>query len=81
MTVTTLATTTPTELTALTRADRCDSCGAQAFVRATIPAADGLPLLFCGHHFRDNELALVAAGATVHDERHHIDEQVTDPER
>jgi hypothetical protein len=78
MTVTTLATTAPVELT---RADRCDSCGAQAFVRATIPAADGLSLLFCGHHFRDHELALVSAGATFHDERDRIDEQASTPER
>jgi hypothetical protein len=78
MTATTLATTAPAELT---RADRCDSCGAQAFVRATIPATDGLSLLFCGHHFRDLELALVSAGATIHDERHRIDEQASTPER
>lgn len=78
MTATTLATTTPVELT---RADRCDSCGAQAFVRAAIPAADGLSLLFCGHHFRDHELALVSAGATIRDERHLIDEQASIPER
>ena len=61
--------------TELTRHDRCDRCGAQAFVRATIPAADGMELLFCGHHFRTNELHLLAAGATVRDERHRINEQ------
>ncbi|MEZ0447205.1 DUF7455 domain-containing protein [Cellulomonas sp. ICMP 17802] len=69
----------PTTTAQLTRQDRCDRCGAQAFVRATLPAADGLELLFCGHHFRAHELKLVAAGATVHDERHRIDEQA--PER
>ena len=58
----------------LTRHDRCDRCGAQAFVRATLPAGAG-ELLFCGHHFRANELALVSAGARVHDERHRIDER------
>lgn len=58
----------------LTRGDRCDRCGAQAFVRATLPAADGLELLFCGHHFRKNELQLIAAGAVVQDERHRINE-------
>ncbi|WP_456823604.1 DUF7455 domain-containing protein [Cellulomonas sp. P5_E12] len=65
--------------TELTRQDRCDRCGAQAFVKATLPSADGLELLFCGHHFRAHELKLVAAGATIQDERHRIDEQA--PER
>lgn len=64
----------------LTRYDRCDRCGARAFVRATIPSADGMELLFCGHHFRDHELNLIAAGAGIHDERHRIDEQARTPE-
>jgi len=68
-----------TTATELTRQDRCDRCGAQAYVRATLPSADGLQLLFCGHHFRAHELKLVAAGATIQDERHRIDEQA--PER
>ena len=63
----------------LTRQDRCDRCGAQAYVKATLPTADGMELLFCGHHFRAHELKLVAAGAAIHDERHRIDEQA--PER
>ena len=62
----------------LTRQDRCDRCGAQAFVMATIPTADGMELLFCGHHFRAHELKLVAAGATIQDERHRIDEQAAE---
>ncbi|WP_327019464.1 DUF7455 domain-containing protein [Cellulomonas sp. Leaf395] len=62
----------------LTRQDRCDRCGAQAFVKATIPTADGMELLFCGHHFRAHELKLVAAGATIQDERHRIDEQAAE---
>lgn len=65
----------PTTTAELTRQDRCDRCGAQAFVRATLPTADGLELLFCGHHFRAHEPKLVAAGATIQDERHRIDEQ------
>ncbi len=64
----------------LTRADRCDRCSAQAFVRAVLPSADGLELLFCGHHFRDHELKLIAAGAVVHDQRHRIDEAARTPE-
>ena len=64
----------PTTTAGLTRQDRCDRCGAQAFVKATIHAADDMELLFCGHHFRAHELKLVAAGATIQDERHRIDE-------
>ena len=64
----------------LTRADRCDRCNAQAFVRAVLPAADGLELLFCGHHYGDHELKLIAAGAVVLDQRHRIDEQASVPE-
>src|SRR6187402_96051 len=62
----------------LTRQDRCDRCGAQAYVKATLPTADGMELLFCGHHFRAHELKLVAAGATIQDERHRIDEQAAE---
>jgi hypothetical protein len=57
-------------------ADRCCKCGAQAFVRAVHPtelAHDGQlhrDLLFCGHHFAQSELALVAW--TIQDERHKI---------
>lgn len=65
----------PTTTAQLTRQDRCDRCGAQAFVRATLPGADGMELFFCGHHFRAHEPKLVAAGATILDERHRIDEQ------
>jgi len=46
--------------------DRCDSCGAQAYIRATLPA--GGQLLFCGHHGRKNKEKLIALGATWHDE-------------
>jgi hypothetical protein len=66
---------------ALTLADRCDAaavlgggngrtgrgpCGAQAFVRAVLPS--GNDLIFCAHHGREHEVALAAAGATIHDE-------------
>ena len=65
----------------LTLADRCDAaavrggangrtgrgpCGAQAFIRAVLPS--GHDLLFCAHHGREHEVALAAAGATIHDE-------------
>jgi hypothetical protein len=77
MTATTVDVPTPTA--ELTRQDRCDRCGAQAFVKATIPSAGGMELLFCGHHFRAHELKLVAAGATIQDERYRLAEQ--EPER
>ena len=54
----------------LTLSDRCDSCAAQAFVAATM--SNGSELLFCGHHYRKNEAALAAQGASVHDERERI---------
>lgn len=62
----------------LTRQDRCDRCGAQAYVRAVLPGVGAL--LFCGHHFRAHELALLAAGAEIVDERHRIDEHLSTPE-
>jgi hypothetical protein len=70
---------TPT-VAPLTLADRCDAsavvggpngrtgrgaCGAQGFIRAVLPS--GNDLVFCGHHGREHEAALAAAGATVHD--------------
>ncbi|WNN93682.1 hypothetical protein SEA_CALLINALLBARBZ_32 [Arthrobacter phage CallinAllBarbz] len=51
-------------------ADRCDRCGAQAFVKATLPGAH--PLLFCGHHYRKHEPALLQADARIIDERSRI---------
>ena len=50
----------------LTAADRCDRCGAQAYVRATLPA--GTELLFCGHHGNAHRPSLLVAGASIHDE-------------
>lgn len=79
--MTTATATAPTaeHMTAtLTRQDRCDRCGAQAFVRATL--TDDLTLLFCGHHYRNHQDGLAAAGARIHDERHRIDEQARTPE-
>jgi len=51
---------------ALTAHDRCDRCGAQAYVRATLPA--GTELLFCGHHGNAHRPSLLVAGADLHDE-------------
>ena len=50
----------------LTAVDRCDRCGAQAYVRATLPA--GTELLFCGHHGNAHRPSLLVAGASIHDE-------------
>lgn len=74
MTAATVLETTPTAT--LTRQDRCDRCGAQAYVKAML--GDDLELLFCGHHYRDHEVKLAAAGAVIVDERHRIDEQRAD---
>jgi hypothetical protein len=49
-----------------TAADRCDRCGAQAYVRATLES--GFDLLFCGHHWHENEARLRELGADIHDE-------------
>ncbi len=51
-------------------ADRCDRCGAQAFVRATLRG--GLDLLFCAHHWRDNEDALREQAVQIVDESHKL---------
>lgn len=61
--VTTVSTATASALTA---ADRCDRCGAQAYVRATLES--GLDLLFCAHHFHENEARLREVAVRIHDE-------------
>jgi hypothetical protein len=48
----------------LTAGDRCDRCGAQAFVRAVLPAGE---LLFCGHHGRAHAAALARVALRVED--------------
>lgn len=42
--------------TELKATDRCDRCGARATNRAVL--ANGLELLFCGHHAREYSTAL-----------------------
>ena len=80
MTTATEQTTITTTVSApLTINDSCDQCGeyadtntmgqeyfdriSQAYVRVILPS--GKQLLFCGHHYATNELALAAIGATV----------------
>jgi hypothetical protein len=50
----------------LTATDRCDRCGAQAYVRVTLGA--GSELLFCAHHWHDNETRLREIASCIHDE-------------
>ena len=50
----------------LTATDRCDRCGAQAYVRARMPSDS--ELLFCAHHWHDNEIALREVAASIHNE-------------
>lgn len=53
----------------LTAADRCDRCSARAVV-VTVMQGGGR-LLWCAHHYSQNETALTAGGAVVvRDERH-----------
>lgn len=56
----------------LTAVDRCDRCGAQAYVRATM--LSGSELLFCAHHWNENEVALRAVAATIYDESDRLSE-------
>ncbi len=56
---------------ALTAADRCDRCGAPAYVRATM--GSGLELLFCVHHWRDNEQRLREVAVDIQDESTRLD--------
>jgi hypothetical protein len=68
----------PTVVAPPARTDRCDApavvgrqggrtdrgaCGAQGSVRAVLPS--GRDLVFCGHHGREHEAALAAAGAAM----------------
>lgn len=50
----------------LTAIDRCDRCGAQAYVRATL--GSGLDLLFCAHHWHENESRLREVAVDIRDE-------------
>jgi hypothetical protein len=56
------------EMTAL---DRCDRCGAQAYVRTVL--ASGSELLFCNHHWHQNEGRLREIAVTIQDETGRLD--------
>ena len=61
-----------TEERQLKLADRCDRCGAQAFV--IVKGVSG-ELYFCGHHYGQNEKALVKFAYEIVDERKYINER------
>jgi hypothetical protein len=57
---------------ALRASDRCDRCGAAAYVEVNVFGTNGRPggaLLFCAHHYRQHETALLPVAVHVHDER------------
>ena len=56
----------------LTATDRCDRCGAQAYVRTTL--LSGSELLFCAHHWHDNEAALRDVAVEIRDETERLAE-------
>lgn len=58
---------TPTvEARELDATDRCDRCAAQAYVRTVL--ASGSELLFCSHHWHQNESRLREIAISIHDE-------------
>jgi hypothetical protein len=58
---------TPTiDIRELTAADRCDRCGVQAYVRTVL--ASGSELLFCNHHWQENEARLREIAVSIQDE-------------
>jgi len=57
--------------------DRCDQCQAEALV---LVKGVGGELLFCGHHYNNNEKALVKFAYEVIDERDKLKEnKATEP--
>ena len=56
----------------LNLSDRCDRCNAQAFV--IVKGVSG-ELYFCGHHYIQNEEALVKFSYEIVDERKYINER------
>lgn len=67
----------PAKTNHLNASHRCDSCSAAAFVKVNLLPSDALPegghLLFCGHHYTKNELAIMPyVDGTPIDERHKL---------
>lgn len=61
----------------MTAADRCDSCNAQAYVRVFLQQGD---LLFCAHHFKENEDYLRTNAVRIHDEMYKLIPSKPEPE-
>lgn len=59
----------------LAAADRCDRCGAQAYVRTVL--ASGSELLFCRHHWHQNESRLREVAVTIQDETERLAQMPT----
>jgi hypothetical protein len=57
----------PSAIPDLTLTDTCDQCGAAACVRVAV--TDTQLLDFCGHHYAEHEMTLLAAGYRVLDRR------------
>lgn len=58
----------------LTAADRCDRCGAQAYVRTVL--GSGSELLFCNHHWHDNEERLREIAVRIQDQTDRLSDDV-----
>ena len=52
--------------------DRCDRCNAQAFVLVKFVSGE---LMFCGHHFIENESKLKENSFEIIDEREYINKK------
>ncbi|HEY2272666.1 MAG TPA: hypothetical protein VGH30_07815 [Jatrophihabitantaceae bacterium] len=62
---------TPTiEARELSAVDRCDRCGAQAYVRTVL--GSGSELLFCAHHWHDNEARLREIAVSINDQTNQL---------
>lgn len=58
----------PARENVLARVDRCDRCGAEGRVRVVL-ISTGLPLVFCAHHYGEQERALRPVATVTHDQR------------
>jgi hypothetical protein len=53
----------------LTKLDRCDKCGAEGYVLVKLMSGS---LVFCGHHFIENQEKLLKISYDIIDEREHL---------
>ena len=76
----------PEKQTLTKHADRCDRCGAQAFIKAVLPAgtdSDGVPneapeLLMCAHHGREHMPKLKMIAVRIVDESSFINKAASE---